>query len=74
MLNATRMLVKPIEKSTSSANAEFTMNKLATKHGAQPRLKNKLYATIRLRIPRKPRCGGKPVKGNEARMMSPVIP
>ncbi len=35
MLNATSTLLKPIEKSTSSAKAELIMTKAATNHGAQ---------------------------------------
>jgi hypothetical protein len=52
------MLLKPTENRTSSEKAVFTMNNIATSHGAQPLLAKRLNAVIKLKIPRNPKCGG----------------
>ena len=72
MLTPTNALLKPTENSVSSEKAVIIMNMAATNHGVQALFAKKLYPVIRLRIPRKARCGGKPVKNKNASRINPV--
>jgi len=55
-----------------SENTVFVISRIKTSHGAQARLLKRLYADMRLTIPRNPRWGGKPVSGRNAKSSMPV--
>ena len=58
MLTPASALLKPAENNVSRENTEFKIKTMATSHGVQLLFKKRLYAVIKLRIARKPTCGG----------------
>ena len=71
MLKATKTLLKPIDISVNKAKAVFVTNNMKTNHGAQGLFVKRLYAVIKLTIPKKDKCGGKPDKGKNASIKMP---
>ena len=56
------------------AEAVTTKNKATMSQLVQKRLVSNPYAAMRLVIPSKPMCGGKPLRGNMMRRISPAKP
>jgi len=57
MLKPTSKLLNPAEYNVKIANTDAATNKIAINHRVQTFFVKKLKATIKLRIPRSPRCG-----------------